>query len=44
MMYDYYEKIARGVDFCGMDGEYKGAAFVADVYIEKKDANEFEFN
>jgi hypothetical protein len=43
-LYEYYEKISKGVDFCSMDGEYKGSPFLADCYIEKKDAGEFEFN
>jgi len=27
-----------------MEGEYKGNPFLAENYIEKKDAGEFEFN
>lgn len=43
-LYTYYEKIAKGVDFTSMDIDYTGPSFLAENYIEKKDANAFEFN
>ena len=43
-LYVYFEKIAKGVDYTSMDIEYTGSSFIAENYIEKKDANAFEFN
>jgi len=43
-IYTYYEKIAKGVDYTSMDIEYTGGSFIPENYIEKKDANAFEFN
>ena len=43
-LYTYYEKIAKGVDYTSMDIEYTGGSFLAENYIEKKDAAAFEFN